>query len=189
MSTNLKNAKHPLFYRTRDSLEKERRYRGLLNPPKIEATSYHLFQENKLRPNTVRLQAFSGIHEATPLNQAFLSQENLDYLQDRIRFEVYKRSNHKHVIGRQSDIDLQIIMRSVYFQYAKNQSNNIKQQVKELNELVIQEAVPKIMSQIEQYQYYLVDASSLPMPLAHPENMNSAGRKQLPSVTRTFFSY
>lgn len=179
------NAKHPIFYRTRGSLEKERRYNGLLNPPKVDSSPYNLYQENSLRPNTVRLQAFSGIHEATPLNQAFLSQENLDYLQDRIRYEVYKRSNKKYQIGRQSDIDLQIIMRSIYLQYAKNQKNNIKQQVNELNELVIQEATPKIMSQVQQYHSYLNRASGADyMPLAHPESMSAKGRKQLVSVTK-----
>lgn len=184
MSANLTNANNPIFYRTNASLEKERKYKGLLNPPIIDAHPYHLYQENKLKPNTTRLQAFSGTVEATALNQAFLSQENIDYLQDQIRFEVYKRSNHENIIGRQSDIELLIIMRSIYFQYSKNQQSNIKMQIKELNDLVIQETVPKIMSGIEQYKYYLVDASRLPMPLSHGESTNSAGRKQLPSVTK-----
>ena len=78
-------------------------------------------------------------------------------------------------------------MRSIYLQYAKNIPDNIKEQLVELNDLVIQECVPKILSQIEQHFYYLFDASTQPVPLSHPENVSSAGRKTLPSVTTTFF--
>lgn len=183
-----KNSKHPIFYRTRASLERERQYNSLLNPPVLEAQEYELYQDNSLKPDTVRLQAFSGVHEATELNQTFMSQQNVDLLQDRIRYEVYKRSNGEFIIDRQDDLNLQIIMRSIYFQYAKNQPNHIREQIQELNDLVVEDAVPKILSQIVGYQYYLVDASQNPVPLSHPVNLNSAGRKQLPSVTKTFFS-
>jgi hypothetical protein len=183
-----KNSRHPVFFRTRDSLERERRYNSLLNPPVLEAQEYELYQDNPMKQNNVRLQAFSGIHEATELNQTFMSQQNLDLLQDRIRYEVYNRSNGEFVIDRQDDLNLQIIMRSIYLQYATNRPGHIKEQIQELNDLVVQDAVPKILSQIVGYRYYLVDASRNPVPLAHPENLNSAGRKQLPSVTKTFFA-
>lgn len=184
-----RNAKHPIFFRTQGSLDHERKYRSMLNPPLLEAQEYNLYQDNQLKPNNARLQAFSGIHEATELNQTFMSQQNMDLVQDRIRYDVYKRSNGEYVIDRQDDLNLQIIMRSIYLQYSRNELNNVKRQIEELNDLVLQETVPKIMSQIEGYKYYLVDASQNPVPLAHPENLNSAGRKTLPSVTRTFFSY
>lgn len=180
-----KNSRHPVFFRTQESLEKERRYNSLLNPPVLEAQEYELYQDNKLKPNTVRLQAFAGIHEATELNQTFMSQQNLDLLQDRLRYEVYKQSNGEFVIDRQDDTNLQIIMRSIYLQYSKNRPDKMREQIQELNDLVIQDAVPKILSQIVGYKSYLVRASSgNPVPLSHPENLNSAGRKQLPSVTR-----
>ncbi len=171
--------------RSRESLERDRRNRvGHLR----ETKDYNLFEEDSLRPNTVRKQAFRGIFTETLLNQVFMSQENMDLIQDMIRLGVYKRSNKEFIIGKQSEIELQIIMRSIFLQYAKNRPNDIKGQIKELNNLVIQDSVPDVLSQIVAYKHYLHDASNTYQPNALPENMSSAGRKILPSVTRTFFS-
>jgi hypothetical protein len=79
-------------------------------------------------------------------------------------------------------------MRSIYFQYGKNLPYNIKEQVVDLNNLVVQDCVPKILSQVQQHVHYLFDASTQPIPLSLPTSMSSTGRKQLPSVTTTFFN-
>lgn len=178
-------AANPKFLRTRQSVEAERRNNiGAIS----DNSPYKLFQENTLKPTSFRKHATAGQLECNLLNQVFFSQENIDLLQEQIRHNVWVASNRKYVIGRQSDIDLQLIMRSIYFQYGKNIPHNIKEQVIELNDLVIQDAVPKIMSQVEQHVYYLFDASTQPVPLALPRSMSSSGRKQLPSVTTTFFT-
>ena len=79
------------------------------------------------------------------------------------------------------DIDeLKMIMRAMYLQYAKNNTFNVEGQINELNKMVIDWAVPRIMSEIEQYNYYLNDISHLPVPLEKPLNMSSAGTKSLP---------
>jgi hypothetical protein len=77
-------------------------------------------------------------------------------------------------------------MRSIYFTYGKNLPTNIKGQIEELNNLVLLEVVPKILSAVEGDLRYLFDASTNPMPLAHPENMSNKGQKILPSVTSVF---
>ena len=38
-----------------------------------------------------------------------------------IRYQVYEQSNEQHVVGRQSDTELEIIMRHFYLTYGKNQ--------------------------------------------------------------------
>jgi hypothetical protein len=73
-----------------------------------------------------------------------------------------------------------MIMRGMYLQYAKNNPFNIEGQINELNKLVIDWSVPRIISEIEQYQFYLKDISNLPIPLEKPLNMSSAGSKSLP---------
>jgi hypothetical protein len=73
-----------------------------------------------------------------------------------------------------------MIMRAIYLQYSKNNPSNIEGQLRELNEMVITWCVPRIMSEIEQYNYYLNDISHLPIPLEQPMNMSSAGTKSLP---------
>ena len=50
---------------------------------------------------------------------------------------VYNQTNH--VISRQSDMNLQIIMRSIYLQYGKNLPTGIPEQVQELNNSKIYE--------------------------------------------------
>ena len=73
-----------------------------------------------------------------------------------------------------------MIMRGLFYQYAKNLPNNIAGQVAELNKLVIDWVVPKIMSEIQHYQFYLNDISHMPVPLQQPQSMSSAGTKSLP---------
>ena len=53
-------------------------------------------------------------------------------------------------------------------------------QIKELNELVVKWSAPRIVSEIDHYQYYLNDISHLPVPLEKPLNMSSAGTRSLP---------
>ena len=108
-------------------------------------------------------------------------------IQDKLRYTVWIASNKKFIIDRQSDTELELIMRSIYLQYAKNIPHNVKEQIIELNDLVVQDCVPNILSQVEQHVYYLFDASTQPVPLSLPENVSSSGRKSLPSVTTTFF--
>lgn len=175
---------NPKFLRTRQSIEAERRnVIGAIT----DNSPYNLYEENKLKSSTFRKQALTGVLECNLLNQVFFSQENVDLLQDKIRYAVWMASNKKFIIDKQSEVDLQLIMKSIYLQYAKNIPHNIKEQVADLNDLTLQDCVPKILSGVEQHMYYLFDASTQPVPLSLPENMSSAGRKILPSVTSTFF--
>ena len=59
-------------------------------------------------------------------------------------------------------------MRSIYFQNAKHQPNNITSQVTELNNLVIKDCIPKIISQLDGYLKYRKDISTLATPINRP---------------------
>lgn len=178
---------NPKFLRTRQAIEAERNNTvGSV----FDLSPYELFQEDTLRPTTIRKQALTGVHECNLLNEIFFSPENLEYIQTAIRYQVYLASNKQHVIGRQSDTEIQIIMRSIYLQYGKFLPTSVKQQVKELNDLVIQECVSKVLSQVQQHLWYLWHASkNTPWtPIEHPKNMSTVGLKQLPSVTSLFYA-
>ena len=57
---------------------------------------------------------------------------------------------------------------------------NIKEQVQELNEKVINFAVfDKIIPGISQFLEYKNDINSLPIPLSHPQNLSNSGNKTL----------
>jgi hypothetical protein len=70
-------------------------------------------------------------------------------------------------------------MRSIYFQHGKNNSYNIKGQVLELNTRVIEWAVKEIISNIKQSERYIMDISSLPVPLDRSTLPSQKGLKQL----------
>ncbi len=115
------------------------------------------------------------------LSKLFYSPENTQAIQNAIRKQVYDRSGEKRwVIDEQSADELQIVMRSLYLQYAKNLEHDIPGQIRELNKLVVEWSVPRILSEIGMYVYYLEDISKLPTPMVHPMSMTSAGSKSLP---------
>ena len=122
-----------------------------------------------------------GNWEHTPLSDAYFSRTNAQRIQKEITMEVYRRSGPKKYRIDDQDVDeLKMIMRGMYLQYAKNNPFNINGQIQDLNKLVVEWAVPRIISEIDQYQYYLKDISHLPIPLEKPLNMSSAGTKSLP---------
>jgi hypothetical protein len=84
------------------------------------------------------------------------------------------------VIDEQSVDELKIIMRGMYYQYARNMPNNIAEQVDDLNKKVIDWSVPHILSAVDHYYFYLNDISHLPVPMQQPQSMSSAGSKSLP---------
>jgi len=117
----------------------------------------------------------------TILSKTFFGPENTKILQNAIRKEVYDRSKEKRwVIDEQSVDELQIVMRSLFLQYAKNLEYNIPGQIQALNNLVIDWCVPRILSEIGMYEYYLKDISKMPIPMEWPVSQSSAGTKSLP---------
>ena len=180
---------NPRFLRTKQSLEAERRDVTNQNTIQYELNPYPMWQEDKLKPNEVRQQAVGTQSIGRNLlNELFLSPENIEYLQTRIKYAIWVASGKKHVIGRQDDTELVVIMRSIYLQYGKNIPVGIKEQIADLNDLVVEECTSKILSQIEQHLAYLRDKSSQPMPLSLPVFTSTIGTKQLPSVTSTFYT-
>ena len=122
-----------------------------------------------------------GNWDHTALSDAFFTRRNANLLQMEIKREVYRTSGPKKYVIDDQDVDeLKMIMRAMYLQYAKNSPFNIEGQIQELNKLVVDWCVPRILSEIDQYQYYLNDISHLPVPLEKPLNMSSAGTRSLP---------
>lgn len=122
-----------------------------------------------------------GNWEHTPVSNAFFTRKNAESIQQRIKSEVYRISGpKKYVIDNQDVDELKMIMRAMYLQYAKNNPFHVEGQIRELNDMVVQWAAPRIMSEIQQYNYYLNDISHLPVPIEQPVSMSSAGTKSLP---------
>ena len=142
-------------------------------------TTYSFFHENNKDPNHFRTQAVKHIHTESPVAGIFFSAENIDALQEGIRYSVYSKSPGRYVIGKQSETELQIVMRSIYLQYAKNLSTNLSDQVRELNSKVLDYTVPIIINEVQNYKQYTNDISQLPVPMERSKNMSSTGTKIL----------
>jgi len=121
-----------------------------------------------------------GTIEKNLLNQTYFSDANVQIIQNRLIYEVYQKSNGKWRIGPQSAENLLIIMRSMYFQYGKNLDYAIKEQISELNDYVIAFAVPKILSEVDMYETYRKDITTLPVPMSRSVNLSQAGTKSRP---------
>jgi hypothetical protein len=122
-----------------------------------------------------------GNWEETALSRRFFGPENMKVIQAAIRNQVYEKSKErKWVIDDQSADELQIVMRSLYLQYSKNLDYDMPGQIRNLNDLVIEWCVPRILSEIGMYEYYLNDISKMPIPMSHPVSQSSAGTKSLP---------
>lgn len=124
-------------------------------------------------------EATLGQFTSTEVSDTFFSPCNIDALQEGIRYRIYVETNGKYVIGRQSDTELKIVMRSIYYQNAKNDSRPVIEQVRELNALVLKWAVPEVLSNLQQYEVYRRDASTLPMPMERAQLATTKGTKVL----------
>lgn len=114
----------------------------------------NMIEDNNAMKN-FQTEALYGIQETTTLNQAFFSRKNMTLIQDNIRYNVYLKTDKKHVIGKQSEVELEIIMRSIYLQHSPNLPNQTKEQIKYLNDLVTNWCVEKIIPELYQYLGYL----------------------------------
>ena len=124
-----------------------------------------------------------GLWDETILSKAFFSQNNIQILQNGIRMGVYHKSNGQYLIGTQDCDVLKIIMRSVYLQNSSNLPSNIKEQVDNLNKMVLDYCIHHVYSEAQGYMKYLHDVSTLAVPLATPvmTSQNDRRNYKMPS--------
>lgn len=115
----------------------------------------------------------------TKLSDIYFSNDNINILQLGIRNKILNESNGKIRLGRQSDDELKIIMRSIYYQYGKNQKDNIIGQIRELNEKVLEWSIPRIITNLKQYEKYIEDISTMPVPLERSQLTSEKGTKSM----------
>lgn len=154
-------------------------YNGRVNISKTPSKSWNLFHQKNHNNDIYKQEAVKTIQTTSLLSNAFFSKKNIDIIQNNIRYSVWVKSNKKHIIGRQSDVQLQIVMRSIFLQNSKNLPTNIKEQIINLNLLVEKYCVFKILSEIEQYISYKETVSTLAKPMVRPMQTSIKGEKTL----------
>ena len=113
------------------------------------------------------------------VKEAFFLIENIEIIQNSIIRNVAKKS--KYIISRQKEEDIVIVMNGIFHDYARNLPYNLKEQVLELNQRVVNFVTPWIINEIEAYVNYLVDANTPLTPPDLPMNMVKQRKETLPS--------
>ena len=118
------------------------------------------------------------------LELVYFSNENIDLINKQLILAVYKNSNKTYKINEQSPIALTIVMRYIFIEFSKNLLYDIKDQIKELNCRVINELVPKILTEVSQRVNYLNEISMPRKVLPYPINVHKT--KNLKSISNIF---
>jgi len=111
-----------------------------------------------------------GILDETLLSNTYFSIDNIQNIQNMIRYYFYQEKNE--VISEQSNNELLIIMRGIYIKYSNSAANTldeIKGEVLELNNIVTEFSLKQIYINYDNYNKYLNDMETLPSPIDLPK--------------------
>lgn len=153
---------------------------NMLDPAlqELAARQYSLYEDKPVLPGSdVRQELIGHIHSATPLNSAFFSRSNIDYIQQAIQDQVFSMSGNKHRIDRQNDDDVKLIMRSYYMTYGRNNPNTVESDLADLNARVVGYSSAKIFSELDFYLFYRKDISEFAAPIANPMDVHVKGTR------------
>jgi hypothetical protein len=114
------------------------------------------------------------------VREAFFLRENIEIIQNSIIRNIAKK--HNYIISRQKEEDIIILMNGTYHDYARHLPYNLKEQVQELNDRVVNFVTPWLVNEIESYQNYLIDSNTPLRPPELPVNVAKNRKESLPSV-------
>lgn len=140
---------------------------------------FQLFEDENKPDHNFRNEATRSQLSSNSLSNIFFSQQNVDLLNQAIRYGVWKKSCKKHIIDPQNTTQLRLVMRSIYYQYSKNRPYGILDQIKILNSYVLDFCIPRILSEIGIYHRYRQDIYQLPAPLSYGDYSTLKGTKVL----------
>ena len=130
--------------------------------------------------NNFKKFAVEGVTERNQISDLFLSQKNIDFIQNKIIKKL--KIKHNYNISNQSNSELLIIMRSIYLNNCTNNyknMNDVKKEIIKLNDLVVNYSVDNIFKNIRSQELYLKKINNDLEPINLPSNTNSKGDKQL----------
>lgn len=150
----------------------------------IRKTPFVLFQTHFNNYSQMGNESLQGVQQQTILSRLFFHPKNLEILQKMLIMDVFRKTNGAYLIPHQNQADLQIVMRSMFLQHARHSPDQLTNQIRELNNIVVDDIVPNIITEILAYNGYLERAFGKRQILDRPECISNAGTKTLPSSTR-----
>jgi hypothetical protein len=182
------------FKNTLHELQKKRETLYDPNAPKI--IDRHEFRDNfplyadNIAYNSLRTynNILGNIATGNELNRVFMSQLNIDKVQQIIKKKVYFKSNNKYLIDDQSKDEILLLMRSVYLEHALNMAGSTTEQVNELNIILVREAIPIILSNVDMHYHHVafLNKPQFSYPVPHPQNVSRKGERSLIGTVQRF---
>jgi len=154
----------------------------------VYRTGFLLSSDNRKDFKNLAPTALKGISSGeSELSKLFFSDENIKRIQRMIKAEVFRRTKGVFRIDvDQESREIFLLCRSIYMQQARFLPGETVRQVKRLNEKVVSECVPDMISAIRQEYGYLKEINSPLNPIPRPICASSRGHRVLPSVCTTF---
>ena len=129
---------------------------------------FALYDRIPAHQTTSYREALQGNWKDSTLSIAYFSAQNIKTVQNGIRRGVYEKSKGQYLVDTQSEDVLKIIMRSTFLQYSANMPDKIHEQIKSLNGIVLDYCIKQVYGEVQGYQQYLHDASTLAVPIDRP---------------------
>jgi hypothetical protein len=148
------------------------------NTFQFAARPYKLYSDGRpVFEDDARGDLVGHMHKETPLNAVFFSQDNIESLQTQIHDQVMAMSGGKYDIGRQSDDDLRLVMRSYYLMFGRNDPTKVSSELAELNGRVVGYCSGKIYSEVDFHMFYRKDLEEFAPAIANPVNTQVFGTR------------
>lgn len=148
---------------------------------------YKMYDDTSIKSKNYAYEALLGVQEVGRFSLLFFSQANTKEIQKLLKYRVYIASDKTYRIDNQNETELVIIMKAVYLQYSKVPGDLAlyKAELHRLNNIVLDQLMPDLMSNITQYIYYIRDSNSSLRTMDRPENMSQAGLKASRDILET----
>ena len=138
---------------------------------------FNLFEDIDNDYKSCNNNNLNNLQSESLLSSVFFSDQNMNIIQNAIRYKIWLITNKQQIISKQCNIQLNIVMKSIYFQYSKNLNTKIKEQIIELNDKVMNYCVNNIYNNLQQYKTYTNDISSGLKVMDLPKIDNVKGEK------------
>lgn len=149
------------------------KYNGRVNiaEPEDPNATFRMFERLHVNSKTSAYRdALVGESEWSSIAEDYFSAANIQSIQEALKSGVYRLSEGKYVLGPQNADFLKILMRNIYLQNVEYDARTpAKSQVQQLNQIVLEQLVPKLHAECIGYAKYLQDQSSLVVPLDMPK--------------------
>lgn len=149
------------------------KYNGRVNviEPSDPNVQFRLFERLAVSNKVAAYRdALVGESEWNTIADGYFSASNIQSIQDALKSGVYRLSNGQFVIAPQNVDFLKVFMRNIYLQNVEyNARESAEVQIQRLNQVVLEQLVPKLYSESIGYFKYLQDQSSLVVPLDLPK--------------------